>query len=83
MAELRTRPMTSAEYDGFRAKLIGEYGAEHAKAGNWTEAEAPQRAAEEIDRLLPEAVDTPGMLLLVRETAAGEAAGHEALLTGD
>jgi ribosomal protein S18 acetylase RimI-like enzyme len=23
MAELRMRPMTSAEYDGFRAKLIG------------------------------------------------------------
>jgi ribosomal protein S18 acetylase RimI-like enzyme len=76
MAELRMRPMASAEYDGFRAKLIREYGAEHVQAGHWTEAEAPARAAEEIDRLLPQAAATPGMLLLVGETDAGEFAGH-------
>jgi ribosomal protein S18 acetylase RimI-like enzyme len=75
MAELRMRPMNPAEYDEFRAKLIREYGADHVQAGNWTEQEAPERAAEEIDRLLPGKVDTPGQLLLVGEMPSGETAG--------
>ena len=40
MPEIRTRPMTTTEWDALRAGLVREYAAEHVRAGNWTEEEA-------------------------------------------
>ena len=76
MTELRVRPMTADEFDGFRSRLIREYAADHVQAGNWSADEAQERAASETDGLLPEREQSPGVLLLVAETADGEPVGH-------
>lgn len=67
--------MTAEEFSAFRERAIREYAAEHVRAGNWTAEEAVQRAARQTDELLPDGVDTPGMLLLVAETAAAGTVG--------
>jgi len=76
MQEIRTRPMSSTEFEGFRVGLVRDYAAEHVAAGNWTAEEAEGRASDDADALLPEGVDTPGVLLLVAETPGGEVVGH-------
>ncbi|MHB8695839.1 MAG: GNAT family N-acetyltransferase [Solirubrobacteraceae bacterium] len=74
MGELRIRAMTHREFDAYRERSIGAYAAEHVRTGNWSPAEAEQRAETETDGLLPQGVDTPGMALLVGETK-GEVVG--------
>jgi len=76
MDKLRVRPMTATEFDTFRSRLIREYAAKHVAAGNWTEDEAEARSSEQTSALLPQGVDTPGMLILMAETASGEVIGH-------
>jgi ribosomal protein S18 acetylase RimI-like enzyme len=68
--------MTAAEFDGFRRRLIGQYAADHVRAGNWDPDQAEDLAAGEIDVLLPAGVETPGMLLLAAETAEEELIGY-------
>ena len=75
MEEIRTRPMTSVEFDSLRERLVREYAAEHVAAGNWDPEVAEARAAEETDRLLPQGVDTPGVRILMAETPDGDAVG--------
>jgi len=70
------RPMTSTELETLRSRLDREYAAQHVRAGNWTADEAEARAAEETDQLLPQGVDTPGMLLLTAETTDGDEIGY-------
>ena len=70
------RPMTSGEFEVLRARLVREYAAAHVRAGIRSEDEAEQRAAEQTDELLPQGVDTPGMMLLVAESPDGEPIGH-------
>ncbi len=74
MADLKIRAMTQEEFSVYRRRSIGEYAAEHVRAGNWNPEQAEQRAAEETDELLPDSVDTAGMVLLVGETG-GEVVG--------
>jgi ribosomal protein S18 acetylase RimI-like enzyme len=62
--------MTAAEFVVYRERTIREYAADHVRAGNWSPSEAEHLAAQETDELLPNGVDTPGMLLLVAETAS-------------
>ena len=76
MDNLVVRPMTPGEFEVLRARLVREYAAAHVRAGNWSEDEAEARAAEQTDELLPQGVDTPGMLLLVAEAPEGEPIGH-------
>ena len=61
--------MTAAEFAGYRERTISGYAAEHVRVGNWSASDAEQLAAQETDELLPEGVDTPGMLLLVGQNA--------------
>lgn len=68
--------MTSTEFQALRNRMIQEYAAEHVAVGNWTAEEAEQRAGQQTDELLPQGVDTPGVLMLIAETAAGQAIGH-------
>ena len=74
MADLQIRAMTRDEFDLYRRRAIREYAAEHVRAGNWSQDEGELRAARETDDLLPDGVDTAGMVLLVAE-ADGELAG--------
>ena len=75
MEDLVVRPMTRDEFEVIFSRLVREYAADHVRAGNWTEDEA-ETAAEQTEELLPQGVDTPGMLLLVAETPSGEPIGH-------
>jgi ribosomal protein S18 acetylase RimI-like enzyme len=61
--------MTPAEFDVYRRRSIREYAAEHIRAGDWSPQQAEELAAKETDELLPHGVDTPGMVLLVGESA--------------
>lgn len=70
MTELQMRPMTAAEFAAYRARAIRDYAAEHIRAGNWSPNQAEELAAKETDDLLPDGVDTSGMLLLAAETAS-------------
>jgi ribosomal protein S18 acetylase RimI-like enzyme len=67
--------MTPTEFDEFRRRAIKEYAAEHIRAGDWNADVAEELAAKETDALLPQGVDSPGMLLLVAETDAAEVVG--------
>jgi ribosomal protein S18 acetylase RimI-like enzyme len=76
VSDLRVRPMTAAEFGEFRSRLIRDYAADHVQAGNWPAAGAEDRAAAEIDGLLPEGVRTPGTSLLIAQAADGGTVGH-------
>ena len=76
MDEIRTRPMTSIEFDSLRERMVREYAAEHVAAGDWAPETAEARAAEETDRLLPHGVSTPGVRILMAETLDGDPIGH-------
>ena len=73
---IHTRAMTSSEFEALRSRMIREYAAEHVAAGNWTVEVAEDRATEQTDQLLPQGVDTPGVLMLVAETLDGKVVGH-------
>lgn len=75
MSELQIRPMTAAEFDAYRERSIRHYAAEQVRAGNWSPDQAEELAAKEADALLPDGVDTPGMLLLAAETASAALIG--------
>jgi ribosomal protein S18 acetylase RimI-like enzyme len=74
VADLQIRPMTQDEFSPYRRRAITEYAAEHVRVGDWSEEEAEQKAAAETDDLLPDGVDSPGMVLLVAE-AEGKVVG--------
>ncbi len=76
MDDLRVRPMTADEFEFLRSRLVREYAAEHVRAGNWTEEEAEARSRAQTDELLPQGVETPGVLWLAAETLDGERIGH-------
>jgi ribosomal protein S18 acetylase RimI-like enzyme len=67
--------MTPPEFDVFRRRAIMEYAAEHVRAADWSPDRAEQLAEKETDDLLPNGVDTPGMLLLVAENNSAEVIG--------
>jgi ribosomal protein S18 acetylase RimI-like enzyme len=73
--DIRLRPMTAAEWDIWRTRIIPAYAAEHVRAGDWNAEQAESRAARETDNLLPAGVETPGMLLLSAEKPDGSLLG--------
>ena len=75
MSDLRIRAMTGPEFDAFRRRAVGEYAAEHVRAGEWNPDQAEELAEKETNELLPDGLDTPGMLLLVGENAGAEVIG--------
>lgn len=76
MSELSLRRMTISEFETFRTQSIRGYAAEQVLCGNWTEDEAETRSQGELDKLLADGVDTPGMLVLMAENANGNTVGH-------
>jgi ribosomal protein S18 acetylase RimI-like enzyme len=61
--------MSAAEFEAYRSRAILEYAAAHVAAGDWSADQAERLATEQTESLLPEGVDTPGMLLLTAESA--------------
>jgi ribosomal protein S18 acetylase RimI-like enzyme len=74
--DIRLRPMSASEFAAMRARLVREYAAEQVQTGNWSADEAERRASERTDELLPEGVETPGMLMLTADTTNGDLVGH-------
>jgi GNAT superfamily N-acetyltransferase len=61
------RPMTRDEFDVFLSRAIDGYAEAHVVSGEWHADDAQRLAAEETNSLLPEGLETPGMLFLVAE----------------
>jgi ribosomal protein S18 acetylase RimI-like enzyme len=75
MDQLVLRPMTVAEFQPYRARLVPDYAAEHVRAGHWTAGQAETLAAKQVDDLLPDGPATRGMLMLMASNAGGEPVG--------
>jgi ribosomal protein S18 acetylase RimI-like enzyme len=73
--EVTVRTMTATEYDQWQHDLAVAYAEEKVTAGDWPEDGAYERALAENAALLPDGLDTDGMLLLVGE-AGGEPIGR-------
>lgn len=75
-SEIRLAPMTGEEFERYLERGIAEYAQENVKAGYWSESEAPDKARESFQRLLPEGIATPNQYLFhIQETATGEQVG--------
>src|SRR5450755_841641 len=70
MNDVRTRPLTEAEFDAFRWRTICAYAAAHVRAGDWSPERAEVLATKETDALLPDGLATAAMVLIGAETAA-------------
>ena len=68
--------MTEHEFSAVRASTVAAYVAEQVAAGLGEVDLVRQRALEQMDDLLPDGLQTPGMLLFVAELQTGEAVGH-------
>jgi ribosomal protein S18 acetylase RimI-like enzyme len=75
MAQIRLRPMSDAEFETYRARLIPEYAVAHVEAGDWDPDQAEALAAREVDLLVPSGPRTAGMLMLMAEDGDGEQIG--------
>ena len=54
------RPMTAEQYQAYYRYSVQQYAAEAVKNGNWTAQEAPEKAAQQFESILPQGQDTPG-----------------------
>jgi GNAT superfamily N-acetyltransferase len=70
-AGLTGRPMTEAEFAGWRAKVADEYATEIADSGSARPEEAARASAAQFDQLLPAGLDTENHTFLCLE-AGGE-----------
>ncbi|PTA42587.1 N-acetyltransferase [Micromonospora sp. RP3T] len=70
------RAMVPEEFDRWQTELAAAYAREHVSAGNWTEAEALDRAREANAALLPDGLATPGMLFLIGVLPDGSSIGR-------
>lgn len=57
------KPMTTDQFEAFKAYLVPDYAAEKVRAGTWTEEESIEKSQAEIDGLFPEGLDTPDQYL--------------------
>jgi ribosomal protein S18 acetylase RimI-like enzyme len=73
--DVTVRTMTATEYDRWQHDLAVAYAAEKITAGDWPEEGAYERARAENVALLPDGLDTDGMLMLMGE-AGGEPIGR-------
>ena len=74
MTELAEMPRE--RFAGYRDHLVRDYAREKDRAGAWSSEEAPRRAAEDVDGLLPKGTNTEGhYLYLLRDRATAEEVG--------
>jgi ribosomal protein S18 acetylase RimI-like enzyme len=60
---VRLEAMTRGQYDAYRATAEDDYAAEIYKSGTMSAEEARARSAEDFAELLPDGLDTKGLLL--------------------
>jgi RimJ/RimL family protein N-acetyltransferase len=74
MIELAEMPRE--RFVGYRDHLVRDYAQEKVLAGVWSPDEAPCRAAEDVDGLLPEGTNTEGhCLYLLRDRTTAQEVG--------
>lgn len=56
-------PMTQDDFAHYTSKSILAYADEKVAAGTWTKEEAPEKAEKEIERLLPDGLDSEHQFL--------------------
>jgi ribosomal protein S18 acetylase RimI-like enzyme len=76
MEEIRLRAMTSEEFQALRDRAERVYAAAKVAAGEWDAEHAQRLAAEQTDALLPDGLETVGMLLRAAEIESGSVVGH-------
>lgn len=69
------QPMTEAEFHSFIEPAIVEYAQGHVEDGQWTEAEAVEKAHQEFQDLLPQGVATPNHYLFTLVNDAQQKVG--------
>lgn len=75
-ARVRLEPMPADAFLRFRQASITSYAAEQARAGDWTEAEAPALAQKAFENLLPVGLATEGHELLeIVDADSGQVVG--------
>ena len=57
---IQLNPLSEDDFQAHLALLIPEYAQEHVAAGNWPAEEAEEKAAQQIQQLLPQGLATPG-----------------------
>ncbi len=62
-ARVRLLPLEAPALEEYLRALVEEYARDHVRDGQWTAAEAPERARTEVAALLPQGVDTPDQYL--------------------
>ena len=67
--------MTEADYQTFLAQFIPVYAAEKVLAGNWTKAESLEHSQQEMEKLLPQGIQTPGQFVYKLVNEGAEAVG--------
>lgn len=65
------RPMTEAEFDHWRRRLVLEYAQDQVTAGTWSADEAERRSAEGLDEELPDGQATADQVFLTAEDEQG------------
>jgi ribosomal protein S18 acetylase RimI-like enzyme len=70
------RPMTDAEFAGFRSATARAFADEMVATGRWSPEEALERALQGSAELLPQGRATPGMLLLTAVLDDGTPVGR-------
>jgi hypothetical protein len=71
------RKMTQEEYDAWRPIAEAGYAADHVRAGNWRDTEAPDQARKAFDQLLRNGVNTEDHhVCSMVDEATGETVGH-------
>jgi ribosomal protein S18 acetylase RimI-like enzyme len=73
---VRLDPLTTAEFGPFFSGLLEGYAADHVRTGHWTQEEAPERARDEVQKLLPDGLGTPNHLFFsIRAEPSDEKVG--------
>jgi GNAT superfamily N-acetyltransferase len=76
MEQVRVRPMSIAEFNSYRDRIISAVAAQYVRAGRCEPDQAETLAARAIDDKLPAGPQTPGMLLLAAENGDREYVGE-------
>lgn len=74
MIELSAMPQE--RFPAYRDNLVREYARDKVRAGVWSPEEAPRKAAEDVEGLLPDGTHTKAhYLYLLRDPATGDEVG--------
>lgn len=70
-------PMTDTEYNNFLEILVSGYAEDNIESGRWSKEVAFKRSKTELDKDLPQGLETPNNhILIIRNMKMGIGVGH-------